>query len=148
VAGSPKQTFPVGNGTATFLDTGDAYWNLPIPAFQALSNIFNISFNSSAGPPFPVDCRFQHLSGDNAIEVAFECGASIRIPLAGLASQSGDHSCETYIGQTAEGPDGGVNSAFGLPFLRNVYTTFNLDKRTVSVSEVNYTDREDLEAIL
>jgi hypothetical protein len=140
-------TFPIAKGSFAPWDTGTPAWNIPQAAFEAVLQYFELPANSSDfGNPFPVDCKFRQPT-NTTLEVELLDGFVVSIPLHRLVTQLNSTACNTYVrGLAGDGGGVGVNG-WADPFLRSVYVTFDLDDAMVTVSNVRYTDEEDIVAI-
>ena len=140
--------FTIDPGSYSFWDTGNWMWRFPTPAFNAIAQALGIPDDvDSTASAYPVDCAKREI--ENAtVAVGFPGGESIQVPLGHLVSRLDDGSCISQIGAyEGNGGPSEPGNAFGAPFLRSVYVTFDLDDLTVSFSKARYTTDEDIHLI-
>jgi hypothetical protein len=141
-------TFSIMKGSFAIWDTGNPAWGLPQAAFESVTQYFELPTNTSTGgDPLTVDCKFRQPT-TTTLNVGLLNGFVVNIPLHRLVTQLDTNTCIISVtGFSGTGSAGGVGAGWGDAFLRNVYATFDLDSGTITVSNVKYTDEEDIVAI-
>jgi hypothetical protein len=154
-AKSNTTVYPQPPGSTALLDTGNFAWGLPLDLFNDLLPVLGLPADTDPYvPPFAVDCKLREVT-DVVISVIFpspsgsSAAPKIDIPLGRLITTLGgeDARCAIFVDGVEPSVGPNPNNAFGAPFLRNVYTTFDMDALTVSFAPVRYTDEQDVMAI-
>ena len=134
-ADSDSNTIEVSS-TSFILDSGTTYSYLPDELNKQIALKLDPNASIQGNGMYKVDCSL--MVDDNYLVFTFQ-SKDIQVPLTRLITQSG-LTCSL----------GFVSSAtpiFGDNFLRSCYTLFNLDSKTISIAQINYTDDEDIQVI-
>lgn len=142
-----RTQFTTGGDNVAGWDSGSWTWQLPDPAWDFISDYFNISSTTELGASI-IDCKFRKET-DDTFDVEITKDLTINIPMNRFVSElTGDGVCGTYAsGGGGNGTGGSVDlfgATWGSPFVRSVYVTYNIDDFTVTASNVRYTDEEDI----
>ncbi|KAK0390930.1 hypothetical protein NLU13_0433 [Sarocladium strictum] len=127
-----------GVGVPVLMDTGVASWYLPTTIadaiYESLGGLLDGAFNPAV-PHQAIDCKYRDAENvKGSVAVHFGSVGKIEIPLHTLVTQFTDDSCATYVSSRSDTP-----FIFGDPFLRGVYTIFDQENWTLTMSKVNYT---------
>ncbi len=114
-----------------WLDTGNKYFGVDIDTFLYAADYYGFQFTSGESPDhFPVDCSFRHRN-DASLTVTFAPGVEFEISMDRFVAQLEDGTCGTYLNP--------YGASFGVPFLRNLYVVFDMDRAEVQLSRAAYT---------
>lgn len=138
-----RQSFDT-NELSVIFDSGTTYSLLPANLTQQIAMAIdaNSTFNPQMGM-YSVDCALKLLS--NTIVFTFE-DKDIRIPLLNFVFQSGLNPA-TGKQLCSLGIVPAETFILGDNFLRSCYSLFNLDKKTISIAQVVYTDNERIQVV-
>jgi hypothetical protein len=141
-----------GNGTAetygekdvgvpVLLDTGIAAWYMTNKIFAAVYHGLGGQGDVPAGTRYvPVNCIYRDPNHTKSyISVEFGTAGMIKVPLSALVSQFDDGTCGSFIMARGDSV-----STMGDPFLRGVYSIFDQENWTISLSQVRHTDEEEI----
>lgn len=104
---------------------------VPPALFQLYSEFFNFSVNDDEIGPIPVDCKYLKPTTDHTSIGFLDDKIFVTIPNYRLITTQFDGNCVTYAAN-----NGGNGFGAGTPFIRNVYSVFDIDKRVITLSAV------------
>ncbi|KAI9831939.1 MAG: hypothetical protein M1819_004661 [Sarea resinae] len=127
-----RTTVPLDSGFSTLVDTGNPRWELPSNVLSIVWDYLSVNTSLTAYQygPYTVDCKFRRPTNDT-LTVAFTDTKSITVTMDSLVTPIDSNVCATFVGP-------GQN--LGDPFLRSVYTIFDIDRHEISFSKVAHTD--------
>lgn len=130
-------------GLPVLMDTGVASWYLPDDmahaVFEGLGGLPDGEFNH-ASPFQNIDCAYRDpVTVKGHVSIHFGSAGKVDIPLHTLITQLSEDRCVTYVSAR-----GDVPFIFGDPFLRGLYTIFDQENWTLTMSNVNYTRQQNI----
>ncbi|RKK11750.1 hypothetical protein BFJ68_g10161 [Fusarium oxysporum] len=130
-----------GVGLPVLLDTGVANWYVTDKTIGPISRAFGLAKEPDFGQRyFVVDCKYADSKrNDGYIAVEFRAHGTIKVPFHGLVTKFPDGTCGVFLASR-----GYPVSIFGDPFLRNVYSIFDQEKFSISMSNVKHTAEENI----
>ncbi|OAA71668.1 Peptidase aspartic [Akanthomyces lecanii RCEF 1005] len=123
-------------------DSGNPGWEIPEPVFEAALAALGNPDKKTLAYGYEVDCKYRAIESEDVLEVTFTDGVEVEISLDRVVGEYDGTRCITYLetGGTGAG-------SLGDEFLRNVYTTFDYDAKTISFSKVKYTAMTDIQTL-
>ncbi|CAH2350197.1 hypothetical protein CLIB1423_01S04698 [[Candida] railenensis] len=134
-ADSDSDTIEVSS-TSFILDSGTTYSYLPDALNKQIALKLDPNATLQGSGMYKVDCSL--MVDDNYLVFTFQ-SKDIEVPLTRLITQSGSTCSLGFVSS--------ATPIFGDNFLRSCYTLFNLDAKTISIAQINYTDDEDIQVI-
>lgn len=151
--GKPTNTtLQLGPGSIALLDTGNPYWGLPSQIFKPIQKYLHLN-DSTREPPFSVSCDY--LPGgklDNTnytllVGVGAKNDLMVKVPLNSFVTKFAEGVCGTYAYDQGPSPAKQMSQLnYGDIFLRNVYFTADVDRKTMTIANVVYTNHTDVVA--
>ncbi|RCK56525.1 Candidapepsin-8 [Candida viswanathii] len=117
------------------LDSGTSWTYLPQEYADAIAEKFNATWLDDE-EYYSVGCD----SVPGNVTYTFAAGATITVPFDDLLFHDTETECYLGIGRAAY-------FILGDTFLRRAYTVFNLDDETISLAQINYTNKSKIRAI-
>lgn len=138
-----KKTIYTQN-TPALLDSGTTLTMLPQNVVEKIAHTLDKNSTMISNQGYTVPCSLK--GPGNSLIYKFNSEKDIEVPLSDLILDAGQ---DPKTGQSicALGIVPGDQVILGDNFLRSCYSVFNLDDKTISIAQMNYTDDEDIQVI-